>query len=1132
MFVAIRRLLLASVRPPSPARKRRLFLEPLEGRQLLAITDLAAIGGVVFDDFSGDGADPGELIDGATINLYADDGDGVFQPGGADGAPVATATTNAAGEYQFADLSAGGYFVEQPAQTVGSNTLLADESGLITITAADAQGTTALSIDNFNTTTQSVTDSTNDATAEVSALPAAEAQGGERDLFVNLTSAMGSISLRANDLAPGLLAFDSASGGSGERRVTWDGADGDADVVDDTGLGGVDLTANDAVGLRLDVGADLAGANAVVRIYSDDSDGATRTMFSTLSVNIPVTGGVATEEFLLRFSDFTTGGATAADFTSAGAIELEIAGASNVNGFFDLVGTAAPTIFTQDFDNFEQADVSVTKAVDEANPNVGDNVTFTITASNAGPDGATGVIVSDTLPAGLTFVSSTPSQGAYDETTGVWTVGSLAGGANATLSLTATVASLTSQTNTAEVTASEQFDPDSTVNNNVGGEDDQDDAVVTPQIADLSVTKSVDEATPNVGQNVTFTVTVSNDGPDDATNVTVGDTLPAGFTFVSSTPSQGSYNDATGVWSVGDLANAATATLQISATVTASGAQTNIAEVTSADQADSDSTPNNSVAAEDDQADATVTPQIADLSVTKVVDESSPALGQNVTFTVTVANAGPDAASNVTVGDALPADMTFVSSTPSQGAYDEVTGVWTVGGVASGGDATLEIVASVDTTGVKTNTAEVTAVDQADSDSTPNNSQAAEDDQASATITPQAIDLSLVKAINNSTPNVGDTVTYTIVLSNAGPDEATNVSVTDALPAGMTFATSNPSQGSYDAATGVWTVGALVAAADATLTIDATVDTIGVKTNVAEVSAADQTDVDSTPNNSVGAEDDQDEAVLTPQSVDLSLTKTVDDASPAVGQNVVFTVTVNNAGPDTATNVAVSDPLPAELTLVTATPSTGSYDAATGVWTLGSLAAGASADLSITASVDSQGTKTNLAQISAADQADVDSTPGNDLGSEDDQASVDVTPPAADLSVTKTVDNATPNINDNVVFTVTVSNAGPNDATNVAVQDALPAGLTFVSSTPSQGNYVAGTDTWTVGTLANGATATLSVTATVVSFGAQNNIAQVAATDQFDPDSTPANDAEGEDDQANVLVQPILSLSKRLFLAR
>ena len=88
--------------------------------------------------------------------------------------------------------------------------------------------------------------------------------------------------------------------------------------------------------------------------------------------------------------------------------------------------------------------------------------------------------------------------------------------------------------NVAEVTASDQFDPDSNPNNDDGdqSEDDEANVVVVPEQADLELSKSVSDAAPNVGDTVTFTVSVTNQGPDAATNVSVTDVLPNGFIYV------------------------------------------------------------------------------------------------------------------------------------------------------------------------------------------------------------------------------------------------------------------------------------------------------------------------------------------------------------------------------------------------------------------------------------------------------------------------------------------------------------------------------------------------------------------------------------------------------------------------
>src|SRR5207302_1262545 len=158
----------------------------------------------------------------------------------------------------------------------------------------------------------------------------------------------------------------------------------------------------------------------------------------------------------------------------------------------------------------------------------GNTITFTVTLTDAGPANATGVQVTDLLPVGLTLVSANPSQGSYAPTTGLWTVSNVANGAHATLTLQAKVTNPSSRTNTATITASDQFDPN-TGNNTAS-------ATETPQRADLAIAKTVANATPNVGDTVTFTVTLTDLGPGAASTVTVQDLLPVGLTLVSATP--------------------------------------------------------------------------------------------------------------------------------------------------------------------------------------------------------------------------------------------------------------------------------------------------------------------------------------------------------------------------------------------------------------------------------------------------------------------------------------------------------------------------------------------------------------------------------------------------------------------
>ena len=105
------------------------------------------------------------------------------------------------------------------------------------------------------------------------------------------------------------------------------------------------------------------------------------------------------------------------------------------------------------------ADVAVAKAISDPTPAVGAQVTFTVTVTNRGPSPATGVVVSDVLPAALNFASATPSQGSYDPGSGAWTVGDLAATQSATLTLTALVTQPGPFTNTASKAGGNEADP-------------------------------------------------------------------------------------------------------------------------------------------------------------------------------------------------------------------------------------------------------------------------------------------------------------------------------------------------------------------------------------------------------------------------------------------------------------------------------------------------------------------------------------------------------------------------------------------------------------------------------------------------------------------------------------------------
>jgi uncharacterized repeat protein (TIGR01451 family) len=197
----------------------------------------------------------------------------------------------------------------------------------------------------------------------------------------------------------------------------------------------------------------------------------------------------------------------------------------------------------------------------------------------------------------------------------------------------------------------------------------------------------VSNPTPNVGDAVVFTVTLTNNGPSDATDVTASDLLPAGLSFVTATPGQGTYDSTTGAWTVGTVPSGSSVTLMLVARVDVAGPQTNVVTITHSDQFDPNSNNN--------RAEATESASESDLAVTKAASARQTTVGNLVTFTVAVHNVGPSVAMGVFVNDKLPAGLAFVSATASQGTYSAKTGQWNVGTLAPGARAVLRITVRV-----------------------------------------------------------------------------------------------------------------------------------------------------------------------------------------------------------------------------------------------------------------------------------------------------------------------------------------------------------------------------------------------------------------------------------------------------
>ena len=630
-------------------------------------------------------------------------------------------------------------------------------------------------------------------------------------------------------------------------------------------------------------------------------------------------------------------------------------------------------------------------------------------------------------------------------------------------------------------------------------------------------------ATPDEGDTVTFQIEVTNNGLAQATGVRLTDLLPVGLTSTAfnGTVTQGSYDFDSGLFNIGTLNQGATATLTLEGTVDVGQGGNTITNITTAASGEQTDPSTDG----DDLEEEVVVRDIADLVTVKTLasGNSNPDEGDTVTFQIEVTNLGLAQATGVSLTDLLPTGLTATAfnGTVTQGSYDAETGLFDIGTLNEGATVTLTLEGTVDVGQGGTTITNVTTAamgDQVDPST-------AGDDLEEEVVVGDAADLVTVKTLasGTSTPDEGDIVTFRIEVTNNGAAQATNVDLTDLLPTGLTATAFNGAvtQGSYDAETGLFDIGTLNQGASATLTLEGTVN-VGeggnTITNVTTAAAGDQFDPSTDG-------DDLEEEVVVRDFADLVTVKTLasGNSNPDEGDTVTFQIEVTNLGLAQATSVSLTDLLPTGLTATAfnGTVTQGSYDAETGLFDIGTLDQGAVVTLTLQGTVDvGQGgtTITNVTTAAMGDQIDP-STAGDDLEEEV------VVGAAADLVTVKTLASgtSTPDEGDIVTFRIEVTNNGAAQATSVDLTDLLPTGLTATAfnGAVTQGSYDAETGLFDIGTLNQGASATLTLEGTVnVGEGGNTitNVTTAAAGDQFDPST------DGDDLEEEVVVRDIADL--------
>jgi len=462
---------------------------------------------------------------------------------------------------------------------------------------------------------------------------------------------------------------------------------------------------------------------------------------------------------------------------------------TNVNGTWQLLATDSsglgiasiqcwslfltPTLCADGGGQCPGADMAVGIVGQPATVIAENNLTYNIAVTNLGPSSTTNVTVTHLLPPSTAFISATTSQGAWSQQGGVvtFTLGSMPARSVASLSVIVQPADLGTNYTIYSTATVASGQPDFVPGNNSATARNQ----VTPPTADLAVGIA---AVPNpvlIGGTLTYTVSLANNGPSPAPAITVTNVLPPSAAIQSVTVSRGTVSILGNVvlWTLTNklaMGASATATIKVIPTVeellqaTATAGAGGFDPITS----------NNSASV------ITAVGPAADLALSLAGLPNPVVAGSNVTYKISVSNLGPSTASGVIVNSALPAEVAVLSTSATQGSgsVSNRTLIWNLGTLSGGAEASITIVAATITNGVISSTASVLAA-QADPNPTNNT--------ASLLITVTAPFINVVSAgatltyesgPANGAVDLGETVTMTLRLRNAGNSSTRNLVAT------------------------------------------------------------------------------------------------------------------------------------------------------------------------------------------------------------------------------------------------------------------------------------------------------------------------------------------------------------------
>ena len=646
------------------------------------------------------------------------------------------------------------------------------------------------------------------------------------------------------------------------------------------------------------------------------------------------------------------------------------------------------------------SDLEIINKINKTQLKYGDLVNWTVIIKNNGPDKAHNISISNLIPEILSTIDVISNNNGGD---GIWDIDSISVGEEIEFNVIGIVDMTGLFKTNMSVNA---FEYDYNIINN-----ENNDVISVDRACDLSIQMSINKTDINYLDVLKLTLTLTNIGPDNATDVRIDYMLPQQLIFIDST-----FKYENNIFEIGNISSEQSINIDIIVKVNKTGNYISTAKVYGSQE--DYYLNNNQVSIPLNVSSA------SDLEVIMMSDTSKLKSDKLINLIINVKNNGLDDACGVLVSDILPDSLIYLGD-DSNGSYSPQTGIWNISSLKNNEEKTLNISAKVNSTGLIKTHVNITSFNF---DFNSNNNKHDLEINVDS-----IVDLLVSSSFNQSDLNYGDLVKWTVIASNKGLNNATNVEIKQNLSKSLILINFTVSNGSY--VNGTWKIDLVEINGVETLEFVCKINKTGSITNEVSIKSVEY-DEDLSNNNASSS-------INISKTVDIEVIQFINDTNPRYGENITLVISVKNNGPDNASNVYINNLLNDSLIMIKYNASKGYY--INNVWNISSLNAGETDYINITCSINSTGLINNNINVNS---------PEFDLNYSNNQNSIQINATAiVDVYIEEYVNNTSLNYGDLVKFTIVVSNKGINKATGIQIKKHLPEGLILINTTLTKGTY-------------------------------------------------------------------------------